>query len=141
MRNKAVGFVERVCICITFGSLELKMEHRYKVMFFVSFLFLFCNPAALHNASPGALSRHSSAPSRIPQRAAGWPTLGGKPKKPLQFPWLLHLTRDSILYITPRAPGSPCSQSASQRLDRPPVALSSPPAVRLLFLAASKEYQ
>lgn len=49
--------------------------------------------------------------SRIPQRAAGWLTLGGKPEKPLLFPLLHHLTRDSILYITLQAPGSSCGQS------------------------------
>lgn len=66
---------------------------------------------AQHNASPKVLSQHSTVSSRIPQRAEGWLTLGGKPKKPLLFPLLQHLTRDGILYITLRAPGSSCGQS------------------------------
>lgn len=58
-----------------------------------------------------SLSQHITVLSRIPQSAAGWLTMGAKPKKPLLFPWLQHLTRGSILYITLRAPGSSCSQS------------------------------
>lgn len=58
-----------------------------------------------------SLSQHITVLSRIPQSAAGWLTLAAQPKKPLLFPWLQHLTRGSILYITLRAPGSSCSQS------------------------------
>lgn len=49
-------------------------------LFFFKRALVFCNPVFLYNAFAKALSHHSTMPSRIPQRAAGWLTQGGKPK-------------------------------------------------------------